>query len=80
MKLIDLLIRAGMAGSKLIAVLEYIIANVPDLADEARTLIEKLNAAVPLENLLSIAAVIPVEVGNVLAGKIDPREHPSDAA
>ena len=81
MRLIDLLQRAGgIPVAQLIAVLEWVVANAPDLADEARAIMEKLNAAVPLENLLSIAAVLPVEIANIAAGKIDPRDHPSDAA
>lgn len=81
MRLIDLLVRAGgLPAAKLLEVLQWVIVNAPDLADEARQIMDKLNAAVPLENLLSVAAILPTEIANIAAGKIDPRDHPSDAA
>jgi len=53
---------------------------VPDLADEAQALIDKLDATLTSEKLIALGAEIMTEANDIAHGKIDPRDHPSDAA
>lgn len=80
MKILDILEKAAGAGSGLVDVLEKAKAAAPDLAGEIDGVLAKLGAAVDPANLVALAEAIPGEIANIAKGKIDPRDHPSDAA
>lgn len=81
MTLLELLQRAaGAPVAKLIEILRAGAAAAPDLADEAEAIIRALQEAIPVSNLVAIAEALPREIADIAQGKIDPRDHPSDAA
>lgn len=81
MTILDLLSKAaGFPTSKLIEILRAFAAAVPDSAAEVNAIIAKLEAAIPLDNLISVAEALPRELANIAQGIIEPRDHPSDAA
>ena len=81
MTILDFLKKAaGEPFSKLVEILRAGAAAQPDLAPAAEWMIAKLNDAVPLSNLVALAEAIPRELAAIAQGKIDPRDHPSDAA
>lgn len=80
MTLLDLLTRLAVGAPGLIRLLEKVAAEAPDLAPDAQLWINKLNAAVSADNLVALAASLPQEIADILQGKINKRNHPSDAA
>jgi hypothetical protein len=80
MTLLDILIKAGLAGSGLIALLRKAATQAPDLAPALNKLIDELLAVVDQDNLVKLATVLPQEIANIFQGKIDPKSHPSDLA
>jgi hypothetical protein len=71
---------AGIPADLLIAVLDSIINSGSEFSEKAREIKEKFVAPLSITNLVAVAALIPKEALDILAGKIDPRDHPSDAA
>jgi len=80
MRILDVLEKAGLAVNPLRAVLGKVGDALPDLKDEADAILAKLDAPVALENLAALAVAVPAELAEIVKGKVDPREHPSDAA
>lgn len=81
MSLLDLIIRAaGEPASKLISILRAVAAAAPSLAADAEAIIAKLEEPLAIGNLVAVAEMLPGEIANIVQGKLDPREHPSDAA
>ena len=81
MTLLQLLSSAAGVPASLIREALAIAANAaPDLADALNGLIAKLDEAITPETLASLAAALPAELKSILAGHLDPRNHPSDAA
>ncbi len=70
-----------LAGTttKMIEFLERVARQLPDLADEANEKIALLRSAAAMENLVSLAGVLPGEIADVAKGQIRPKDHPSDA-
>jgi hypothetical protein len=79
MTLLDILIKAGLAGAGLIALLRKAALQAPDLADAINKLIDELLAVVDQNNLVRLATVLPAEIANIAQGKIDPKDHASDS-
>lgn len=67
----------GLGG--LLTLLENVGKAAPDLKPEADDSLAKLNTALTPEGLSAVAAALPKELGEVLHGKLNPREHPSDS-
>jgi len=80
MTLLDILKKAGLAVDPLRKVVGKVGELAPDLAAESDMILAQLDAPVALENLVALAAALPGEIKNIAQGKIDPRDHPSDAA
>jgi hypothetical protein len=80
MTLLDILIKAGLAGSGLIALLRKAAEQAPDLAPAINKLIDDLLAVVSQDNLVRLATVLPREIADIFQGKIDPRDNPSNLA
>ena len=80
MTILDILTKAGLASAGIIALLEQVAVELPDLAPQLQELILKLEAAVAPEALVALAASLPAEIMNIAQGKIIPANHPSDAA
>ena len=79
MTLLDLLKKAAFAGDDLVQFLNVIAQRYPDVAPKAQELVAALSAAVAAENLVALATALPGEIANIAQGKLDPRDHPSDA-
>ena len=71
---------AGLPADLLISLLRTLASAQPDFAASIEGIIAKLEAAVPVANLIAVAEALPKEIANIAQGKIDPRQHPSDAA
>jgi hypothetical protein len=70
-----------LPAAKLIEILRAGGAASPDLAAAAEAIIAKLEAAIPLGNLIVVAEALPRELANIAQGKLDPRpDQPSNAA
>lgn len=81
MRIIDFLTKAaGIPADILIAILDSIIDGGGEFSDEARAIKTKFLAPLTAENLLAVSILLPKEFLDILAGNIDPRDHPSDAA
>lgn len=80
MTLIDILTKAGLAGDELLGFLGSVAEKFPDLAPKAQELAAKLATAIAADNLVALASALPAEIAQIAQGKLDPREHPSDAA
>ena len=81
MTLLQLLEKAaGIPAATLVALLELLAAAQPEVAEQVASIIAKLKAAIPVNNLVAVAEALPSEIANIAQGKIDPRDHPSDAA
>jgi len=80
MTLLDLLVKAGVAAPLLISKLRDLASRYPDLAPKADEIIKAFEQPLSLATLTELATVLPIEIKNILAGKLDPRDHPSDAA
>jgi hypothetical protein len=80
MTLQDLLnkIVAG-AGDRLLDFLSEVALKLPDLAPLANQWMTLLQEAVSLNSLVSLGKALPGEIANIAQGKLDPRDHPSDA-
>lgn len=79
MSLIDLLSKiAGLSGPELIAFLERVGTEMPDLKPKADDLIAALNTALSGENLVAIGGAVLAELGQIGQGKFSGRPHPSD--
>ena len=76
------LIEKAIGGSlpNLVALLESVAANAPDLAPKAREWIEALNGVAGPANLANVGAAVMRELADIGQGKIVPKNHPSDAA
>lgn len=71
---------AGLPAGVLIALLRTLASAQPAFAAQVESIIAKIEAAIPLDNLVAVAEALPAELANIAQGKIDPRDHPSDAA
>lgn len=81
MTLIQLLEKAaGFPVATLISLLELLAQAQPEVAEQVASIIAKLKAAIPVGNLVAVAEALPKELANIAQGKLDPRDHPSDAA
>jgi len=80
MTILDILQKAAGAAGALVAVLNRAKAALPDLAPEVDKIITELNTAISANNLVALAEALPKEIANIAQGKLDPRDHPSDAA
>lgn len=79
MTILDLISKAaGLAGPELIALLERIIQQFPDLAPIAQRWLNALNGAIGRENLVALGKDVVNELGDIAGGNIDGRPHPSD--
>lgn len=79
MSVFELLAQAGvLGGDALKKALEWVIDNVPDQADAARQALAALATALNPVALASLAQTVVKELGDVGAGKLDGRSHPSD--
>jgi hypothetical protein len=77
--LLDLLNKAAGSAAGLVALLERVRLNYPDLASTAEEWLLNLSSAVSQKNLVALAAALPAEIANIATGKLDPKDHPSDA-
>lgn len=80
MTILDIIQKAAGAAGALVALLNRVKDELPDLAPEVDKVLAGLNAAISAESLVSLASALPGEIANIAQGKIEPREHPSDAA
>jgi hypothetical protein len=80
MTILDILNRFASAGDGLVAFLTRAGAAAPDLKPKADEWIARLQEAVSLKNLTTLASVLPGEIANIAQGKLEPRSHPSDSA
>jgi len=80
MTLLDLLKKALGGLDPLEDKLKAVAEAAPDAAPLINELLGKLAGAVPVENLVALAAALPGEIADIAKGKLDPRDHPSDAA
>lgn len=80
MTLLALLKLAGGAADDLLHFLNTVGQRFPDLAPKAQELSAALSAAVTSDNLVALASELPKELVNIAQGKIQPRDHASDAA
>lgn len=71
---------AGLPKGILVTLLRTLASAQPAFANQVEEIILKLEAAVPVANLVAVAEALPAEIANIASGKIDPRSHPSDAA
>lgn len=67
------------AADSLLKFLNNVAWRYPDLAPKAQEIIAALTATVSLASLISLASALPKEIANIAQGKIEPRDHPSDA-
>lgn len=79
MTLLDLIMRAAGAAPDLKAFLERVRDVAPDLAPAANQWIAALDAAVSAESIAAVVTALPAELAAIARGKLDPRDHPSDA-
>jgi hypothetical protein len=79
MRILDILLKAGLNADRITKFLDAAKSRAPDLADEADGIQADLDAAVSPDNLTSLATDILVEVKNIRDGNIDGRKHRSDA-
>lgn len=79
MNILDILTKgAGVPAGK---IRELILAGakaVPELADEAQLIVAAMDSALSTDELLELGGTIIAEARGIAAGKIDPRDHPSD--
>lgn len=80
MSILDILKLAGTAGAGLVALLEKVKAELPDLAPEVDAWLAAIAKAVDAPNLVALAEALPKELANIGQGHLDPRRHPSDVA
>lgn len=84
MKLLDLITRGlGLADSqtpKLVGVLNQVAESDSDLAPFAAEMKNKLESELAAVDLNKVGLAVFSELGNVVRGKLDPRDHPSDLA
>lgn len=78
MKLIDLLLKGGAKAADLVKMLEWVVANAPDLAPMAQKILADLELPVTPANLASVLTAAAPELANIAQGKIDSRKHPGD--
>lgn len=76
------LLQKALGGSlpNLIQLLESVAVNAPDLAPKAREWIEALNGVAGPANLANVATAVVRELADIGQGKLNPKNHPSDAA
>ena len=80
MTILQLLEKMVGPAAGLLNLLERAKESAPDLAPQIDDWIIKLTSAASAGNLVALATELPKEIANVAAGRIDPRNHPSDAA
>jgi hypothetical protein len=80
MSILEILVKAGAAGGKLVALLESLAAKYPDAAEEVNKILAELATVVAPDNLIALAEALPRELANIAQGQLDPRRHPSDVA
>lgn len=78
MTLLEILVKAGGESKKLIDMLEWVKAEVPDLAGTASDILERLDAPLAPSNIANVAVATFPELVNIAQGKLDPRKHPGD--
>ena len=79
MTILDIMTRSGIAGSQLIALLSRIGSRFPELATELEIWTEQLGKAIEPGRLVELSVEVVKEVHDIARGKLDPRDHPSDA-
>lgn len=70
----------GLVGLAMDALKEWLLLvaeKAPDLKPAILAWLEKLDQPLSSENLVAALASLPVELGDVLKFRLDPREHPS---
>lgn len=67
----------GMVG--LVDLLESVADRLPDLAPTAQGWANALRQTATTENLVALATALPKEIADIAQGKVDPKDHPSDA-
>lgn len=82
MSLYELLLKAaGAPAGALVELLNKVKLVAPDLAGEVDKVLALLAQGVSVENLVSIASILPGEIANIAQGKIDPGgKKPADLA
>lgn len=80
MTIFEILTKLALPAVDLIAFLQRAGNQLPDLKPSADAIIERINSAVSAEALADLGSKIPGELLNIASGKLDPRNHPSDAA
>jgi hypothetical protein len=79
MTILDFITLAATGGG---ALREFLVSAgnaSPEIKPKADEWIAKLDAAIAPENLAALGTAVIGELGNISQGKLDPREHPSDA-
>ena len=80
MTILDILMRAaGVPAATIRNLIQAGIAAEPDLADEGGLILARLDEALSESNLIALGSTILSEGKDVLSGKFNPRNHPSDA-
>lgn len=80
MTILQMLQKAGLAVADVEAVLAKAGDALPDLKPQIDDIVAKLNASIDPANLVAVAQAIPTELMNIAQGKLDPHDHPGDAA
>ncbi len=80
MTILEGLEKAGLAVAGLVALLNKVKEQFPDYAPEVDKVLEGLASAITPANLAALADIIKTEIPNLLQGKFDGMEHPSDGA
>ena len=70
---------AGVAPTRLVAIIRAGMAADPDHATDGQKILDAMNSALSAESLARLAVVILSEGKDIAGGKIDPRRHPSSA-
>lgn len=80
MTILEILLKAGVAADRLVALLLRVKEELPDIGPEVDKILAALSAAVSAENLVALASALPAEIAAIAQGQLDPRRHPSDIA
>jgi len=79
MTILQILEKLAGGSLNVIAFLERAAEAAPDLAPKAQELIALLQSAASQANLVAVASALPGEIANIAQGKLEPKDHPSDA-
>lgn len=69
----------GAAVREIIAALRKVKELAPELGPEVDAIIGKIEEALDALDFATVAMLIP-EALNIMVGRLDPRQHPSDGA